>query len=158
MENMENKIKERRVELGLTQKDLSNLLGIPLRTVESWDAGDRSPSDWTKKMVLYMMDEYGIIRSQKKYMSVDDTTVGGGMEIWETAFDTLAEAEADARNEWETCTKFERKRRHIYVAEVKGEYLNLDAIDLYGREVDWDGYNSYDPIGFDSDNLEEEQD
>lgn len=51
---MENKsrIKELRKKLGLTQKDVYEELGIPTRTQQGWENGEREPSDWLEEMIL----------------------------------------------------------------------------------------------------------
>lgn len=49
---MENKIKEVRAEIGFTQKQIFEELGIPLRTQQDWESGRRSPSEWLEAMVI----------------------------------------------------------------------------------------------------------
>lgn len=45
-------IKEARVAAGLTQKELSALLGIPIDTIRNWDAGRREPPEWARKLIV----------------------------------------------------------------------------------------------------------
>ena len=45
-------IKEARTSSGLTQRQLSELLGIPLRTVEQWESGKRKPPSDVEKMIV----------------------------------------------------------------------------------------------------------
>ena len=45
-------IKEARMNAGLTQKALSEWLGIPKRTIEDWDAGKSKPSSWVEALVV----------------------------------------------------------------------------------------------------------
>ena len=40
-----NPIKKARIAAGLTQKKMSELLGIPLVTIECWDRGVRTPPE-----------------------------------------------------------------------------------------------------------------
>ncbi len=63
-------IKEARAEYGLTQKDLSEITDIPLRTIENWESGKRTPSPWVEKLVYsylkqYPKNRYGIITETK---------------------------------------------------------------------------------------------
>ncbi|MDR4969035.1 MAG: helix-turn-helix transcriptional regulator, partial [Acholeplasmataceae bacterium] len=63
-------IKEARAEYGLTQKELSEITDIPLRTIENWESGKRTPSPWVEKMVYnylkqYPKNQYGIITETK---------------------------------------------------------------------------------------------
>lgn len=46
-----NEIKKMRLELGLTQKQFSEITGIPKRTVESWEEEKRNPPEWLPKMI-----------------------------------------------------------------------------------------------------------
>lgn len=50
------KIKEKREELGLTMKELSEALEIPYRTLQDWEAGRRNPAPWAEKLILKEMD------------------------------------------------------------------------------------------------------
>ena len=45
-------IKEARLKAGLTQKKMSEILGIPKRTIEEWEGGRRRCPEYTKKLVL----------------------------------------------------------------------------------------------------------
>ena len=49
---MENKIKETRKALGLTQVAIKDLLGIPTRTQQDWEGGRRTPAPWLEEMVI----------------------------------------------------------------------------------------------------------
>lgn len=67
---MEKIIKEARIEYGLTQKEFSEITEIPLRTIENWESGKRTPSPWVEKMVYkylkqYPKNKYGIITETK---------------------------------------------------------------------------------------------
>ena len=44
-------IKSIRISRNLTQQQLSDLTGIPRRTIEDWEAGRRNPPDWLPKMI-----------------------------------------------------------------------------------------------------------
>lgn len=47
-----SKIKETRTKLGMTQREVSNLLGIPKRTIEDWEAGRRKCPEYVEKLVI----------------------------------------------------------------------------------------------------------
>ncbi|NCE99676.1 helix-turn-helix domain-containing protein [Emergencia sp. 1XD21-10] len=49
---MESKIKEARKAAGLTQKQVYEILGIPARTQQDWEAGKRAPAPWLEEMVI----------------------------------------------------------------------------------------------------------
>lgn len=46
-------IKQLRSKYGLTQKTLSELTGIPKRTIENWEGGQRTPPDWVLTLLEY---------------------------------------------------------------------------------------------------------
>lgn len=73
---MDLMIKEARAEYGLTQKDLSEITEIPLRTIENWESGKRTPSPWVEKMVYsylkqYPKNQHGIITETKGIYKVN---------------------------------------------------------------------------------------
>lgn len=45
-------IPKARKEAGLTLTKMSKLTGIPLRTIQSWESGERSCPDWTQKLII----------------------------------------------------------------------------------------------------------
>jgi len=49
---MESKIKEAPKAAGLTQKQVYEILGIPARTQQDWEAGKRTPAPWLEEMVI----------------------------------------------------------------------------------------------------------
>jgi predicted nucleotidyltransferase len=73
---MDLMIKEARMEYGLTQKDLSEITDIPLRTIENWESGKRTPSQWVEKMVFsylkqYPKNQHGIVTKTKGIYEVN---------------------------------------------------------------------------------------
>ena len=49
---MSERIKEARKTAGLTQKRMSELLLIPLRTIENWESGKRNPPLWAENLIV----------------------------------------------------------------------------------------------------------
>lgn len=49
---MSERIKEARMSVGLTQKRMSELLLIPLRTIENWESGKRNPPLWAENLIV----------------------------------------------------------------------------------------------------------
>ena len=45
-------IKEARKAAGLTQQGMSDLLGIPRRTLENWESGRSLPPEWVEHLVV----------------------------------------------------------------------------------------------------------
>jgi transcriptional regulator with XRE-family HTH domain len=50
-------IKEARIQHGLTQTQLSQITGIPFRTIQNWEGGQRKCPDYVEKMVLNLLDQ-----------------------------------------------------------------------------------------------------
>lgn len=45
-------IKQARKNAGITQKQMSELLNIPQRTIEDWETGKRTPPVYVKTLVI----------------------------------------------------------------------------------------------------------
>lgn len=51
-------IREARKEVGLTQQGVTDWLGIPLRTLQDWEAGKRKCPEWCEKLVIEKLLTY----------------------------------------------------------------------------------------------------
>ena len=49
---MPGKIEEARTALGMSRAEMSRQFEIPVRTLESWDAGVRKCPTWAEKLIL----------------------------------------------------------------------------------------------------------
>lgn len=63
----QNKIRELREQTGLSRKDFSIYVGIPLRTIEDWEAGRRTPPEYIPRLIAYQLK----YEELKKNMEVD---------------------------------------------------------------------------------------
>ena len=45
-------IKEARLEAKLTQAQMSERMGIPKRTIEEWERGNRKPPEYVERLVI----------------------------------------------------------------------------------------------------------
>ncbi len=45
-------IKEARLSAKLTQQSMSDLMGIPKRTIESWEGGQRKCPEWAERLII----------------------------------------------------------------------------------------------------------
>ena len=54
MENI-NTIKELRESIGLSRKEFSVHVGIPVRTLEDWEAGRRTPPAYIPRLIAYQL-------------------------------------------------------------------------------------------------------
>ena len=48
-------IRELRAESKMTQRAFAKYLNIPIKTIESWDAGTREPSDYVVELIEYKL-------------------------------------------------------------------------------------------------------
>lgn len=55
-----NKIKDKRIELGLTQQQLSDLTGVPFRTIQNWETGQRKCPDYVERLLLEKLDRLNV--------------------------------------------------------------------------------------------------
>lgn len=58
-----NEFKEARMEAGLTQQQMADLMEIPLRTIQDWERERRSPPPYVRRFVL---NELAELAAQKK--------------------------------------------------------------------------------------------
>ena len=47
------KIRELRENFGLNRKEFSERTGIPVRTLEDWEAGRRTPPEYIPRLITY---------------------------------------------------------------------------------------------------------
>jgi len=73
----QNKIKELRIQTGLNRKEFSEYIGIPLRTVEDWEAGRRTPPAYIPRLISYQLKYEELM----KKMEEDKVHLGGGMSL-----------------------------------------------------------------------------
>lgn len=50
-------IKEARKAAGLTQQGMSDLLGIPKRTLENWESGRSLPPEWVEHLIVEKLED-----------------------------------------------------------------------------------------------------
>lgn len=56
-----NKISELFLETGMTQKEFSEYLAIPLRTIENWLTGKRVPPEYLIELIEYKLEKERLI-------------------------------------------------------------------------------------------------
>lgn len=60
------KIRKIREQTGLTRKDFSIRIGIPLRTIEDWEAGRRRPPEYIPRLIAYQLKYEELIEKKQK--------------------------------------------------------------------------------------------
>lgn len=61
-----NKIRELREKTGMNRKDFSIHIGIPLRTIEDWEAGRRTPPEYIPRLISYQLKYEELIKTKQK--------------------------------------------------------------------------------------------
>lgn len=47
-----SKIKEARLKANLTQENMAKKMSIPIRTIQDWEAGRRTPPEYVERLVI----------------------------------------------------------------------------------------------------------
>ena len=61
-----DKIRRLREQTGMIRKDFSIHIGIPLRTIEDWEAGRRRPPEYIPRLIDYQLKYEELIGKMKK--------------------------------------------------------------------------------------------
>ena len=56
------KIKELRESTGMSRKEFSEHTGIPVRTLEDWEAGRRTPPEYIQRLLGYQLKYEELVR------------------------------------------------------------------------------------------------
>ncbi len=59
-------IKELRESIRMSRKEFSNHTGIPVRTLEDWEAARRTPPDYIPRLLAYQLKYEKMIESKDK--------------------------------------------------------------------------------------------
>ena len=61
-----DEIRRLREQTGMTRKDFSIHIGIPLRTIEDWEAGRRRPPEYIPRLIEYQLKYEELIGKKQK--------------------------------------------------------------------------------------------
>ena len=61
-----DKIRKLREQTGMSRKNFSIHIGIPLRTIEDWEAGRRRPPEYIPRLIEYQLKYEELIGKMKK--------------------------------------------------------------------------------------------
>ncbi len=78
---MESKIKEARKAASLTQEEMSKLFGIPKRTIESWEMGERKPAKYVEALLVEKLESV-----KNKRRLVDAEKLIKEVKAWRISF------------------------------------------------------------------------
>lgn len=139
-------IKEARMAAGLSQQKMSDITGIPKRTIENWDAGVNGCPEWEERLIVNDLERIGKTMEEKRYLVINQFGDDNSIEICES----LEDANAEAESTWSAMCGADQKRHHVYVIDVTGKDVGWED----GEPV-WEDFHSggYEPGRFDSDTL-----
>jgi len=60
------RIKELRESVNMTRKEFSEHTGIPIRTLEDWEAARRNPPEYIPVLIAYQLKYEGLMREKEK--------------------------------------------------------------------------------------------
>ena len=66
------KLKKIREELGMNRTDFSRYVGIPLRTMEEWEAGRRQMPDYVLRLIAYYTKMQQLITEKKIEVELEE--------------------------------------------------------------------------------------
>ena len=58
------KIKELRESVGMTRREFSEHTGIPVRTLEDWEAARRTPPEYIPRLIAYQLKYEQMMREK----------------------------------------------------------------------------------------------
>jgi predicted nucleotidyltransferase len=111
---MNKSLKVVRENLGLTQLEVSKMIGIPINTIRNWEQETRSPSEWTINLLIDRILRECIER---------DTIIDESTGI--LSFLTIK------KNVTKIAEKYEIDRIYLFGSYVKGQVTEDSDIDLY---------------------------
>ena len=75
-------IKELRENIGLNRKEFSEHVGIPVRTIEDWEAGRRTPPEYIPRLIAYQLKYEELLR-KVSVQSMDEGNTEKGEDMHE---------------------------------------------------------------------------
>lgn len=63
--NTASRIKELREQAGMNRKEFSEYTTIPIRTLEDWEAGRRTPPEYIPRLLAYQLKFDEMMREKK---------------------------------------------------------------------------------------------
>lgn len=70
-------IKDLRESIGLSRKDFSEHTGIPVRTLEDWEAGRRTPPEYIPRLISYQLKYEELLRKVSTQTIINEDVAKG---------------------------------------------------------------------------------
>lgn len=111
---MSQQLKTIRENIGMTQEEVANLIGIPIKTIKNWEQEIRKPSDWTINLLIDRI----LQEKNERYSLIDE-------ENGILSFISLK------RIIQRVAKSYEVNRIYLFGSYVKGEATESSDVDLY---------------------------
>jgi hypothetical protein len=111
---MNEGIKQARINIGLTQDEVSNLIGMPIKTLRNWEQQVRKPSQWAVDLIIDR------ILREKAEQSIKYNETKGIL-----SFLTIKKAVS------KVAKKYDIYKIYLFGSYAKGEANEHSDIDLY---------------------------
>lgn len=72
LEKQIHKLKKMREDLGMNRTEFSRYIGIPLRTLEEWEAGRRQMPDYVLRLIAYYTKMQQLLTEKKIVIELDE--------------------------------------------------------------------------------------
>ena len=59
-------IRDLRESTGMSRKEFSEHTGIPVRTLEDWEAGRRTPPDYIPRLIAYQLKYEDLVKGKEE--------------------------------------------------------------------------------------------
>jgi predicted nucleotidyltransferase len=111
---MKNSIKQIRNNIGMTQDEVSKLIGIPVKSIRNWEQEIRKPSQWTIDLIIDRL----LREKNEKVQTMDEST---GI----LSFLSIKKAI------YEVANRYNIDRIYLFGSYAKGEATGQSDIDLF---------------------------
>ncbi len=111
---MMNSIKQIRLNMNMTQEEVSKLIGVPVKSIRNWEQEIRKPSQWTIDLIIDRL----LREKNEKVQTVDETT---GI----LSFLSIKKAIHEVANHYNV------DRIYLFGSYAKGEATGQSDIDLF---------------------------
>lgn len=117
-DNMKMTLKTIRDNIGLTQEQVSELTGVPVKTLRNWEQGIRNPSEWTLDFVADKI----LSMEMKKHVALNEN---GDDEISVLSFSTIKRKVSHIAKELDI------EKIYLFGSYVSGDATPLSDVDIY---------------------------
>ena len=119
-------MKHIRVSTGMTQKEFAEYFNIPLKTLQKWEQGERTPPQYVVELIEYKINKEELKMKDLKWCLIDGNATNEDIYV----YDSKDEALEDAQYRWDHKTDYDRKRTITFAVVL----LNIDGTDY--AEID----------------------